>query len=53
LINKLLFRAENCDTGHSGSAKSYGETSSEFHVERFNLIKLNEVEGKEHYRAEI
>jgi hypothetical protein len=24
-----------------------------FHVERFNLKKLNEVEGKEHYHVEI
>jgi hypothetical protein len=29
------------------------QLSHKFHVERFNLKKLNEVEGKEKYRVEI
>jgi hypothetical protein len=29
------------------------QRSHKFHVERFNLKKLNEVEGKEMYRAEV
>jgi hypothetical protein len=29
------------------------QTTHTFHAERFSLKKLNEVEGKEQYRAEI
>jgi hypothetical protein len=29
------------------------ETIPRFHMERFNLKKLNEVEGKEQFRVEI
>jgi hypothetical protein len=29
------------------------QTTHRFHVERFNLKKLNEVEGKEQYHVEI
>jgi hypothetical protein len=29
------------------------QTNHKIHVERFNLMKLNEVEGKEQYRTEI
>jgi hypothetical protein len=29
------------------------QTTHSFHMERFNLKKLNEVEGKEQYRVEI
>jgi hypothetical protein len=29
------------------------QTSHRFHVERFNLKKLNEVEGKEQFRVEV
>jgi hypothetical protein len=29
------------------------QTTHEFHVDRFNLKKLNEIEGKEQYRVEI
>jgi hypothetical protein len=29
------------------------QTTHEVHTERFNLKKLNEVEGKEQYRVEI
>jgi hypothetical protein len=29
------------------------QTMHKFHMERFNLKKLNEVEGKEQYRVEI
>jgi hypothetical protein len=29
------------------------QTAHRFHMERFNLKKLNKVEGKEQYRVEI
>jgi hypothetical protein len=29
------------------------QRSHRFHMERFNLKKLNEVEGKEQYRVEV
>jgi hypothetical protein len=29
------------------------QTTHRFHTEKFNFIKLNEVEGKEHYDVEI
>jgi hypothetical protein len=29
------------------------QTTHRFHMERFNLKKLNEVKGKEQYRVEI
>jgi hypothetical protein len=29
------------------------QRSHRFHMERFNLIKLNEIEGKEQYRVEV
>jgi hypothetical protein len=29
------------------------QTTHRVHMERFNLKKLNAVEGKDHYRAEI
>jgi hypothetical protein len=29
------------------------ETSHRFHVERFNLKKLNDVQGKEQFRVEV
>jgi hypothetical protein len=29
------------------------QTTHRFHMERFNLKKLNEVDGKEQYRVEI
>jgi hypothetical protein len=29
------------------------QTKHRFHMEKFNLKKLNEVEGKEHYHVKI
>jgi hypothetical protein len=54
-----LFRAADCDTDRSYGAKVRErlalskQTVHRFHMERFNLKKLNEVEGKEQYCAEI
>jgi hypothetical protein len=55
-----LFRAADCDTDHCLVATKVRETprvnketAHRFHMERFSLKKLNEVEGKEQYRVEI
>jgi hypothetical protein len=53
--------AADCDTGHylSGCGKVRGrravnkQRSQRFHTERFDLDKLNEVEGKEQYLVEV
>jgi hypothetical protein len=50
----------DCDTDHylamakvrEGLAVSK-QATHKVHMDRFNLKKLNEVEGKEHYRVEI
>jgi hypothetical protein len=54
------FRAADCDTDHCLVVVKVRERlavnkqrSQRFNMERFNLKKLNEVEGKEQYRAEI
>jgi hypothetical protein len=53
-------RSPNCDTDHSlvvakGKERLAvsNQTTHEVRNERFNLKKLNEVEGKEQYRFEI
>jgi hypothetical protein len=55
-----LFKAADCDTGHYLVVAKVRErlavskqTMHRVHIERFNLKKLNEVEGKEQYCAEI
>ncbi|PNF19373.1 hypothetical protein B7P43_G06348, partial [Cryptotermes secundus] len=54
------FRAADCDTDHYLLVAKVKErlavskqTTHIVHMERFNLKKLNEVEGKEQYRVEI
>jgi hypothetical protein len=54
------YRAADCDTNHYLVVAKVMERlavnkqrSHRFHVERFNLKKLNEIEGKEQYRVEV
>jgi hypothetical protein len=54
------FRAADCDSDHYLVAAKVRERltvneqrSHRFHIERFNLKKLNEVEGKEQFRVEV
>jgi hypothetical protein len=54
------FRAANCDTDQNLVVAKVRErlavgkkTKHRFHMERFNLKKLKEVEGKEQYHVEI
>jgi hypothetical protein len=54
------FRAGDCGTDHYLVAAKVRErlavskqTTHSVHMERFNLKKLNEIEGKEQYRVEI
>jgi hypothetical protein len=53
-------RAADCDTDHYLVVAKVGERlavnkqrSHRFHMERFNLKKLNEVEGKEQFHVEV
>jgi hypothetical protein len=55
-----LYRASDCDTDHYLVVAKVMERlvvnkqkSHRFHMERFNLKKLNEAEGKEQYRVEV
>jgi hypothetical protein len=55
-----LFRAADCDTDHCVVVADVSErltvikqTKHRFHMERNNLKKLNEAEGKEQYLVEI
>jgi hypothetical protein len=59
-LNVRSFRAVDCDTGHYLVVAKIRERLTEnrqgshkFHIEMFNLKKLNEVEGKEKYRVEV
>jgi hypothetical protein len=53
------FRAADCDTGHCLMLAKFREKlatnkqrTQRFHIERFNLKKLNEVEGKKQFHVE-
>jgi hypothetical protein len=50
------FKAADCDTDHYLVVADLAvskQTAHKIHMERFNLEKLNEVEGKERYDVEI
>jgi hypothetical protein len=60
VLDFLSFRAADCDTDHILVVAKVRErlavskqTTQRFHIERFSLKKLNEVESKEQYRVEI
>jgi hypothetical protein len=50
------FRAADCDTDHYLMVRerlTVNKQNHTFNMERFNLKKLNEVEGKEQLRVEV
>jgi hypothetical protein len=56
----LPFRAADCDTDHYLAVAKIRESiavnsqgSHKFHMEKFNLKKLKEVEDKEKYNVEV
>jgi hypothetical protein len=60
ILDIRSFRAADCDSDHYLVAAKLRkrlavnkQRSNRFHMERFNLKKLNEVEGKEQSRVEI
>jgi hypothetical protein len=60
ILDVRSFRAADCDTGHYLVVAEVGERltvskqrTHRVHMERFNLKKLNEIQGKEQYRVQI
>jgi hypothetical protein len=60
VLDVLSFRAADCDTNHYLVVAKVRQRlavnkqrSQRFHMERFNLKKINEVEAKEKYHVEV
>jgi hypothetical protein len=60
MLDVLSYGATDCDTDHYLVVAKVRERlavnkqrSHRFHIERFNLKKLNEVEGKEQYWVHV
>jgi hypothetical protein len=60
ILDVRSFRTADCDTEQYPAVAKFRErlavskqTTKTFHMERFNLETLNEVEGKEQYHIEI
>jgi hypothetical protein len=60
VLDDPSFRGADCDADHHLAVAKFMErmavrkqTTLRFHMERLNLKKLNEIEGKEQYRVEI
>jgi hypothetical protein len=60
LLDARSFRAADCDSDHYLGVAKVKERlavnkqgSHRFHMERFNLKKINEVEGKEQFCVEV